>query len=224
MENLITNVGVIGLGEQGWDNLLPSIAVLKNANIQAVCDLDSEKCMTAARNYGAKQYSNYMEMLDNEKLDAVVVASHPSVHKAVLVLVLSTVSSVRQRAVSFGKHLLVSVRKMRPKNAARAFGVAVLLTATYTLILLCTARSIGIGLSLFQIFIVFSIGMLTSTVTPTPGGLIGAEAGLFAGFVAYGVSAADAGAAVLLYRLVSYWLPLTPGAVALALARSRKLV
>jgi predicted dehydrogenase len=84
MGNFITNVGVIGLGEQGWDNLLPSIAVLKNANIQAVCDLDSEKCMTAARNYGAKQYGNYMEMLDTEKLDAVVVASHPSVHKAVL--------------------------------------------------------------------------------------------------------------------------------------------
>jgi uncharacterized protein (TIRG00374 family) len=66
--------------------------------------------------------------------------------------------------------------------------------------------------------------MLASTATPTPGGLVGAEAGLFAGFVAYGVSAPMAGAAVLLYRFVTYWLPLLPGVLALFLARRRRLV
>jgi len=66
--------------------------------------------------------------------------------------------------------------------------------------------------------------MLASTATPTPGGLVGAEAGLFAGFVAYGVASPTAGAAVLLYRLVTYCCRLFPGAVALLLARNSKLV
>jgi uncharacterized protein (TIRG00374 family) len=99
-----------------------------------------------------------------------------------------------------------------------------LLTITYTAVLLMTARSVGINLSQLQIFVIFSLGMLFSTATPTPGGLVGAEAGLFAGFVAYGVSAPNATAAVILFRLVSYWLPLLPGAGALFVARQRKLV
>lgn len=78
------DVGVIGVGEQGWDNLLPSLAINKNANIKAVCDLDTERCEVAARNYGARPYGNFKEMLAHEQLDAVVVASHPKVHAAVL--------------------------------------------------------------------------------------------------------------------------------------------
>ncbi len=80
----VMNVGVIGLGEQGWDNLLPSLAVLKDANIKAVCDLDQERLETASRNYGATQYTDFVAMLDAENLDAVVVASHPKVHAQVL--------------------------------------------------------------------------------------------------------------------------------------------
>lgn len=84
MGNSFLNVGVIGLGEQGWNNLLPSLAVLKDVNIQAVCDVDAERLHTAARNYGAKPYDDYTKLLDDEDLDAVVVASHPNVHANVL--------------------------------------------------------------------------------------------------------------------------------------------
>ena len=67
-------------------------------------------------------------------------------------------------------------------------------------------------------------GMLAGTATPTPGGLVGAEAGLFTGFTAYGVSVLDAGAAVLLFRLVTYWLPLFPGLLALLAGRKNGLI
>ncbi len=82
--NTLFNVGVIGLGEQGWDNLLPSLAMMREANIKAVCDLNTSRRALAARNYGAAPYKNYLEMLDQERLDAVIVASHPAVHTAVL--------------------------------------------------------------------------------------------------------------------------------------------
>jgi glycosyltransferase 2 family protein len=62
-----------------------------------------------------------------------------------------------------------------------------------------------------DIFVVFTFGVAAATATPTPGGLGGAEAGLLATLVAYGYGAAPALAAVLLYRLITYWLPLLLG-------------
>ena len=47
------NVAVIGVGEQSWNNLLPSLSVMKHVNLKAVCDIDRGAADTAARNYGA---------------------------------------------------------------------------------------------------------------------------------------------------------------------------
>lgn len=142
----------------------------------------------------------------------------------VLLGVLCVASPLRKRIATFLRHMLASVQKMSMRSAAVALLLAMLLTVLYTLVLVCAARSLGLQLSVLQVFVVFSVGMLTSTVTPTPGGLVGAEAGLFAGFVAYGVASPTAGAAVVLYRLVTYWLPLVPGVFALLLARRQQLV
>lgn len=131
---------------------------------------------------------------------------------------------VRTRIARSVNHLLTSVRRLSPHKLFSALLLAWLLTITYTLILFTTARSLHISLSVLQIFIIFSLGMFAQTATPTPGGLVGAEAGLFAGFVTYGVADSPAAAAVLLYRLITYWLPLIPGALALFFARRRKLV
>jgi len=51
------------------------------------------------------------------------------------------------------------------------------------------------------------------------GGLGGAEAGLTAGFVAYGLTSNRALAVTLLYRLLTYWLALVIGALAFSVAR-----
>jgi uncharacterized membrane protein YbhN (UPF0104 family) len=144
---------------------------------------------------------------------------------AILLLgLLGLVPPVRSKLVGFGNNLLVSFRAIRSRRVAVAMVLALLLTVTYTLILFCAAWSLKINLALPEIFVIFSLGMLAGTATPTPGGLVGAEAGLFAGFVAYGVNAPAAGAAVLLYRLYTYWLPLLPGAVTLLVVRGRKIV
>jgi len=142
----------------------------------------------------------------------------------VICVAASLLPAIRRQLGRFVRHLAQSVRKLNLAKLAPALLFSALLTAAYTGILACSARSIGVELGLLQLFVVFSFGMLAGTATPTPGGLVGAEAGLFAGFVAYGVSSADAGAAVLLFRLVTYWLPLIPGVVALARARNLGLV
>lgn len=140
------------------------------------------------------------------------------------ILCLLGIRVIRSRAIRFAKNLLISLGRVGPRRALKALGLALLLTTVYTVALFCSGRSIGIHLSVLQIFLVFTAGMFSGTVTPLPGGLVGAEAGLLAGFVAYGVSDAQAGAAVVIFRLVTYWLPIAPGVVALLLARRRNLV
>lgn len=73
-------VGVIGIGEQARDNILPSIVHIDNALTVAVCDIDKHKADLAAIKYGATAYYNYDLMLENEDLDAIIVSSYPNVH------------------------------------------------------------------------------------------------------------------------------------------------
>ena len=52
--------------------------------------------------------------------------------------------------------------------------------------------ALNVHLSFIQVLIAFTVGVTLGTITPTPGGLGGVEAGLIAGLVAYRVSGADA--------------------------------
>ena len=142
----------------------------------------------------------------------------------ILLLAVFAARPLRTQIVSYAAKLLKGIYKIRVIHILQALFFAVLLTSTYTSILFACTHAVSLHLSVVHIFIVFSIGMLAGTAAPTPGGLVGMEAGLFAGFVGYGVSDALAGATVLIYRLITYWLPLLPGLIALGLARRQKLL
>lgn len=73
-------VAVVGIGEQSWDNILPSLAQISSISTVATCDIDENKADLAARKYGAKSYYDYRSMIQNEELDAIIVASYPNVH------------------------------------------------------------------------------------------------------------------------------------------------
>lgn len=145
---------------------------------------------------------------------------------AVVVLLAASLSlpAIRAQLTRFIANLAVSVKKERPSKLLSALALAAALTITYTVLLYVSARAIGVQLSLEQVFIVFSFGMLAGTATPTPGGLVGVEAGLFTGFTLYGAPDTQAGAAILIFRLVSYWLPLIPGVFAVFQARKLRLL
>jgi hypothetical protein len=53
-----------------------------------------------------------------------------------------------------------------------------------------------------------------ASLSPTPGNIGAIEIALSAGLTAIGVPAAAAVGAVLIYRLLTFWLPLAPGFVA----------
>lgn len=109
--------------------------------------------------------------------------------------------------------------RAQPLRLVGGLGTSMVLTIVYTWCLAACAQALGVHLAVAQILVIMTAGVAVGTLTPTPGGLFGAEAGLFAGFIAYGVSRPDALAIVLVYRLLTYWLALFLGAVALVFTR-----
>jgi uncharacterized protein (TIRG00374 family) len=91
---------------------------------------------------------------------------------------------------------------------------------------LCLAfsiRAIGVDVPWQGLVLAYSAGMAAASVGLTPGGLRVVEAVLSASLVALGVKGHSAFAAVLVYRLISFWLVMTVGWVVVALlTRARK--
>jgi undecaprenyl-diphosphatase len=65
---------------------------------------------------------------------------------------------------------------------------------------------------------------IIAAAAPTPGGLGAMEAALVAGLTAVGMEAGIAVAAVLAYRLATYWLPILPGWLSFQLLERRNYI
>lgn len=70
----------------------------------------------------------------------------------------------------------------------------------------------------------YLIGSSIGSAVPTPGGVGGVEAALIAVLTGAGVDRASAAAAVVVFRLITYWLPVLPGYICLRYARTAELV
>ncbi len=137
---------------------------------------------------------------------------------AVMIVIFVVVSKRRHYAhwrrmlTAFAKSLALLARP-RPRTVL-ALIANVLLTIILSAILTFCASAVHGSLSVADAFMILSLGTAVGAVTPTPGGIGGIEAGLTAGLIAAGLTAEVALSAVLLYRLVTYWLPIVPGIVA----------
>jgi uncharacterized protein (TIRG00374 family) len=60
----------------------------------------------------------------------------------------------------------------------------------------------------------FFVGMAANLFPGAPGGVGAVDAGLIGAFVLFGLPGSDVFAAVLIYRLIAFWLPIPPGIVA----------
>lgn len=76
------------------------------------------------------------------------------------------------------------------------------------------AIAFGIDLTPTQVFAAFGLSQLAGGLPGTPGGLGFAEAGLVGALAVFGISANESIAATLVYRMVSYWIPVAAGLVA----------
>ena len=87
--------------------------------------------------------------------------------------------------------------------------------------LLCALHAVGADPRPALVLLAYTAAEVLALVPLTPGGLGFVEAGLVGMLTLAGVSAPDAVAATLLYRLVAYWLPLPAGGIAYLLFRRR---
>ncbi|MGH3274200.1 MAG: flippase-like domain-containing protein, partial [Streptosporangiaceae bacterium] len=99
----------------------------------------------------------------------------------------------------------------RPAKLAGGIGGALLLTTAYILCLDACVRALGGSVQLAGIAVVFLAGNAIGSVVPTPGGLGAVEAALSAGLTAAGLPGTTAVSAVLLFRTLTFWLPVPLG-------------
>lgn len=128
---------------------------------------------------------------------------------------------LKQQALGIYRQLLRYQQEFWRLPAALMSSMA--LTLCNVVALLTCGLALGVHLPFIVIFIIFTLGIGAGTATPTPGGLGGFEAALAAGFIAYGVGSPAALATALLYRLISYWLPLGLGAPSFFICERRGL-
>jgi uncharacterized protein (TIRG00374 family) len=112
----------------------------------------------------------------------------------------------------------------RPYQLALALLSSIGLTVSNVLALYFCSLALNLHLSLVIVFVVFTFGILLGTASPTPGGLGGTEAGLIAGLVALHVSAANALALALVFRVISFWIPFICGGIVFAVIKKLNYV
>jgi len=103
----------------------------------------------------------------------------------------------------------------QPGKLARGVGGTLLLSLSYIFCLAACVAAFSRSVPIAKIGVVYLTGSAIGSIMPTPGGLGAVEAALTAGLTAAGVPGAAAASAVLLFRLLTFWLPVPFGWVAL---------
>jgi glycosyltransferase 2 family protein len=99
----------------------------------------------------------------------------------------------------------------QPRKLAEGIGGALLLTACYVLCLTTCVLALGGSVAITSAAVVYLTGNALGSAVPTPGGLGAVEAALSAGLTAAGLAGATAVSAVLLFRTLTFWLPVPAG-------------
>jgi len=97
---------------------------------------------------------------------------------------------------------------------------AILFWAFQIAVLYAAFNAFGDAPPLAVLIQAFFVGML-GNLLPIPGGVGGVEGGMIGAFAAFGVDAGLAVVAVLVFRAMTFWLPLVPGVIAFFRLRAR---
>ncbi|MET9504675.1 lysylphosphatidylglycerol synthase domain-containing protein [Streptomyces sp. NPDC006622] len=139
---------------------------------------------------------------------------------AVLVLVVTSVPFLRKFVATRVRSLFAGVVPrmldvlQRPQKLVTGIGGMLLLTACFVMCLDASIRAFGdetTSISIASVAVVFLAGNALGSAAPTPGGVGAVEATLTVGLIAVGLPKEVAAPSVLLFRLLTLWLPVLPG-------------
>jgi len=112
----------------------------------------------------------------------------------------------------------------QPWHVMGALAASMVLTTCFAGALFASAHAVAVHLTFLQAMYVLTAGVAAVAIAPIPGGIGAAEAGLVAAMVSVGIPPSPALAVALLYRLVSFWLPILPGFIGFQIALQKRLV
>ena len=144
---------------------------------------------------------------------AVAVLAVPAARRVLRARVSPTLGQVLPRLLEVAQH---------PRKLALGIGGALLLSLSYILCLAACVAAFGRSVPIAGVAVVYLTGSAIGSILPTPGGLGGVEAALTAGLTAAGLPGAVAVSAVLLFRLITFWLPVPVGWAALRYLESKQ--
>ncbi|RSS55967.1 lysylphosphatidylglycerol synthase transmembrane domain-containing protein [Streptomyces sp. WAC01280] len=139
---------------------------------------------------------------------------------AVIVLVVTAIPFMRKFVSTRLRSLFAGVVPrmldvlQRPMKLLTGISGMLLLTGAFVFCLDASIRAFGHGnhtVSYASVAVVFLAGNALGSAAPTPGGVGAVEGALIAGLLAVGLPIDVATPAVLLYRLLTLWLPVLPG-------------
>src|SRR5215217_7528545 len=74
-------LGIVGCGFAAEDRHLPALATLREIEVVALADLDTERCQRVADRFGVPQrYASAPELLEHAHVDAVAVCTIATSH------------------------------------------------------------------------------------------------------------------------------------------------
>ena len=138
---------------------------------------------------------------------ALAVFAIPAARRVLRARVSPTLGQVLPQLLEVAQH---------PRKLALGIGGSLLLSLSYILCLATCVAAFGRSVPIASIAVVYLTGSAIGSILPTPGGLGGVEAALTAGLTAAGLPGAVAVSSVLLFRLLTFWLPVPFGWAALS--------
>lgn len=136
---------------------------------------------------------------------------------AVLILIMLAIRPLRRMVTTRVRAMFSGVIPrlldvlQSPRKILEGFGGTLLLTLAFVTCLSACVRAFGGELSFAAVAVVFLAGNAIGSAAPTPGGLGAVEASLSLGLTVAGLPGVVATSAVLLFRLMTFWLPVLPG-------------
>ncbi len=148
-------------------------------------------------------------------LVAIIVLPLPFIRKYIVDFARPRITEVLPRFVTLGQ---------RPLKLVVGISGMILMNVSLCVALVASVRAFDGNGSWAAISLVYLAGSTLGMAAPTPGGIGAMETVMTAGLVAAGVNAGIALSAVLLYRLLSFWLPTIPGWLAFRQLIKRELL
>jgi undecaprenyl-diphosphatase len=123
------------------------------------------------------------------------------------------IKKIRDKVKKALKDLMATLKlyQNRKKDVVLAVFLNFAGSLTSLFALWASAHAIGVDITLSESLVAYVLGNIVGGLVPTPGGIGAVEAGIYSGLVLVGVDTSSAFTVTLIYRLLTYWVPIAPG-------------